>query len=205
MNAPTLTRGVFSINFVRNEFLPVRTRRIILYAALGYLAVNILWAVGLSGKAVSASVKTLSLERQLGKIALSAPSQRTAKPEMESLHEQALQDLHQVNSLADFMKRRFLAAGKLDALGQTLPARTWITEISGSREARTLTLQAMYFVDSGKPYELPTKAWIAALKADPRFGRGLKQLELGNSFQKTQGTAELFSFELLAEWAKGGD
>ena len=195
------SEGVFSINFIRSEFLSVRTRRLIIYAAVGYLAFNILWAAGLAGKSAYTYMKVLGLEKQLGKFSSSAPSQRMATSEMETLYERAVQDVGQVNSLANFLKRRFPAAGKLDALGRTLPARIWITEISGSRDSRALTVHATYLVDSGKPYELPTKAWIEALKADPNFGRGLKRLELGNSFQKTQGSAELFSFELLAEWA----
>lgn len=191
---------IFSINFIRNEFLSVRTRRLIVYAAFAYLAFNMIWAAGLLGQTLISSVKALFLEKELGKISSSTTLQKTDRLEMETLYERAVQDLTQVKGLTHLMKRRFFASRKLDALSSTLPARTWITEISGGREERMLMIRAVYLIDPQKPYELPTKAWIQALKADPHFSSDLKHLELGNSSQKTQGSADLFSFELTAEW-----
>jgi Tfp pilus assembly protein PilN len=103
-------------------------------------------------------------------------------------------------------QQRFPVGGKLAALSRTLPARTWITGLSGSREGRKLTVSAAYLVDADKPYELPTKSWIEALKADPRFSGGLKRLDLGSTSRKTQGTSELLAFDLIAEWSgQGGE
>lgn len=192
--------AVFSINFIRNEFLSLRTRRILVYAALGYLALNIFWAVGLIGQAFYLNAKAANIGRQIGNVAPSAVFQKETTSEMETLYDRAIQDLGRVKTVNNFMKRRFLNTAKWDAVTQTLPARTWISEISGDRETRTLNIHAMYLVDPAQPYELPTKNWMQVLRADPRFSRGLKRLELGSSFQKTQGAAELFSFEWIAEW-----
>ena len=202
---PGFSNGIFSINFIRNEFLPPRARRCLLYGALAYLALNLAWGGSLLADGFATRIKISSVENQLRRGQTSGLTPSAPKSEMSTLYEHAIQDLGQMNSLTNLMKRRFLGAGKLDALSKTVPARTWITEISANRDARTLTLHAMYLLDPAKPYELPTKGWVQALKADPNFSGGLKRLELGNSFQKSQGSAELFSFELNAEWAPAGE
>ena len=192
--------AVFSINFIRNEFLPLRTRRILVYVALGYLALHIFWTAGLVGQAFYLNAKAANIERQIGNVAPPAVFQKETISGMETLYERAVQDLGRVKTVDHLMKRRFLNTAKWDAVTRTLPARTWISEISGDRGTRTLNIHAMYLVDPAKPYELPTKNWMQALRADPRFSRGLKRFELGSSSQKTQGAAELFSFEWIAEW-----
>ncbi len=202
---PEFSDGIFSINFIRNEFLPARMRRYLLYGALAYLALNLAWGGSLLVNGFAARIKISSVEKQLAKVSSSVPLPKSAKPEIEIFYERAIQDLGQMNSLTNLMKRRFPGAGKLDALSKTVPERTWITEISANRDTRALTIHAMYLLDPAKPYELPTKGWVQALKSDPHFSRGLKRLELGNSFQKSQGSAELFSFELNAEWAPAGE
>ena len=202
---PGFSDGVFSINFIRNEFLPVCTRRAIVYGASAYLALNLVWGVSLLADAFATRMKISSVENQLRRGQTPGLTPSESNSEMSALYEHAIQDLGQMNSVTSLMRRRFPGAGKLDALSQTLPARTWITEISANRDARMLTFHAMYLLDPAKPYELPTKGWVQALKADPNFSRGLKRLELGNSFQKSQGSAELFSFELNAEWAPAGE
>ena len=191
---------VFSINFLRSESIPLRTRRIVIYAALGYLAVNVLLAIGFAGVAVYSSLRNWSLEAQSGKVVSLAASEGNMKQEMQVLYERALQDLNRLNSASALTRRRFLFSGKLEALTRTLPSRTWITGISGERGSRTLVIQATYVADPAKPYELPTKVWMQTLKTDPGFSGGLKRLDLGTTSQKKLGGAELFLFELIAEW-----
>ena len=63
-----------------------------------------------------------------------------------------------------------------------------------------MTVHAVYLIDPNRPYELPAKEWIEALRTDPRFREGLTRLELGSSSRTAQGRAELFAFELVAQW-----
>ena len=194
---------IFSINFRRNEFISVRSRRIIMYAALGYLALNLLLAIGFAGLAVSSWAETVFIQKKFG-AAASGSSERILKQDMEALYEQATQELKRVGAASAVARRRFPVSEKLAALTRTLPNRTWVTGILGSRNEQTLTIRAVYLVNPEKPYELPTKKWMEALKADSAFRQGLKRLELGNSSQKAKGEAELFSFELVAEWEPAG-
>ena len=180
---------VFSINFIREEQIPIHVRRIGIYAALAYLFLNALWLAGSLGYLCYSAGSSALAGKQAG-----------IQGQMESLYEQATQNLNQINSLALLGREKFLVADKLRALARTLPTRTWIASVSSDRGERRLMIQALYLIDSGKPYELPTKAWMKALRSDPLFNPGLKSLELVNSFQKTQGSAELFSLTFLAEW-----
>ena len=194
---------VFSINFIRASRVPISLRRMAAYGTLGYLLLNF----SLSGVFVATSVfSSLEADRLSRKGLVSAVSWNsgeTATQETEALYEQALTTLNQLNLSVKQAGRRFPWAEKLEGLLRTLPGRTWILSLSGAREERVLSLEALYLIDSEKPYELPTKTWIQALKSDPDFGQGLKRIELVNSFRKTQGSAELFSFVLLMEWEAG--
>ena len=91
-------------------------------------------------------------------------------------------------------------AAKLSGLTRTLPPRTWLTNLSGDRSGRTMTIQAAYLINPDAPYDLPTKAWLAALRDDPGFREGLTRLEMGQSSRKRVGDAELFHFDLEAAW-----
>ena len=115
---------------------------------------------------------------------------------------QAAQDLSQLNVATTMQMQKFPVGGKLAALVKTLPARTWMTALSGDREGRKMRVEATYLINPESPYEFPTKKWIEALKADPSFRYRLKRVDLGNSSQKVQGKVELFSFDLTAEWER---
>ena len=119
---------------------------------------------------------------------------------METLRERAAENVAKLNAIIAQEQQRFPIGEKLAALTRTLPARTWLTRLSGDRDGRTLTIQAVYLIHSDAPYDLPTKAWLAALKEDAHFREGLTRLEVGQSSRKRVGDAELFSFELVAAW-----
>jgi len=123
-----------------------------------------------------------------------------ASQDLGLLYQRASQELDQMQAIVASQKARFLAGGRLSALTETLPARTWIAGISGDRKDSSIILQAEYLIDPDHPYELPAKEWMATLKKDPRFGNRLKKLEMASSSRRTQGNAELLSFELVAEW-----
>ena len=112
----------------------------------------------------------------------------------------AKEDLARLTAMIAQQQPRFPVAGKVAALTKTLPPRTWITKISGKNDSRTLAIQAAYLVNPDAPYELPTKAWMQALRADAYFSSGLNRLELKSSARKKQGLAELALLELVAEW-----
>ena len=197
---PVAEREVFSINFIRHQTVPRAVRRALVYVALGYLVVNVAVMVGLLGAAGRSRVEWRTLQATLtGQLASSAEVS-ALKQEMATLRERAHGDLAQLNTAIVLQQQRFPVGAKLSSLSKTVPARTWIAGLSASRDTRTLTVQASYLIDSKRPYDLPTKEWIAALKADPDFRQGLRRLDLGSSSRKIQGSAELFVFELIAEW-----
>jgi hypothetical protein len=102
--------------------------------------------------------------------------------------------------LIDLQAERFPAAAKLAGITRTLPARTWMTEIQVSRDERRLLIHAAFLMDPKRPYELPVSAWIEALKKDPQFGAGLKQIEMTEGSNATRVKAELYLFKIRAEW-----
>jgi Tfp pilus assembly protein PilN len=199
--SPIGYRGaVFSINFVRHETVPLRIRRTVISVALGSCLVNASIMVGLIGMALHARQQWQQVQAKVQRQMPSAVEISATTQEMETLHERAIQDLTDLNAAISLHSQRFPIGGKLAALTKTLPARTWITGLSGNRENRTVTIQAIYLIDLENPYDLPTKEWIEALKADPHFRQGLTRLDLGTSSRTTEGRAKLFSFELVAEW-----
>ncbi len=193
---------VFSINFLRHETLPHVIRRAIAYGAIGYLAVNLILFLSLFEIGSSIRSDRKKLETQLQESSPSAAVPSAVKQEMETMYQQAAKDVSQLTAAIEREKDRFPVGGKLAALVKALPARTWITDLSGDRADRKMVIKACYLINPQAPYELPTKKWTEALRADALFGNGLKRLDLGNSSQKMQGKAEIFSFELLAEWEK---
>ena len=200
LHVPFSGSEVFSINFIRHTTVPRAVRRALVYVALGYLVVNVAVMIGLLGAAGRSRAEWRALQATLKGQAASSAEVSAMKQEMATLHDRADGDLAQLNAFLALQQQRFPVGAKLSSLSKTVPARTWITGLSASREARTLTVQASYLIDAKKPYDLPTKEWIAELKADPDFRQGLKRLDLGSSSRKIQGNAELFVFELIAEW-----
>jgi len=198
-------REPFAINFVRHQTVSLRMRRVLVYAVLGYLVANMCVLVGFIGTSRSTYTQVERIRTAVHTTTPSAIAVKTTTDQMRVLQGQAKEDLARLTAIAAQQQQRFSVAGKLAALTKTVPARTWITGISGTRENRTILVQAVYLVDPHAPYELPTKRWMEALRADPSFGRGLKRLELKSSSKKMQGTAELVVFQLAAEWQPAAD
>ena len=189
----------FGINFARGRTLPASVRRALAWLALAYVLANLVIGCALLGLTVLSFTEAQRV-RQLAGASLNPAAQRVAQQEMADLQAQAGLQATQLNAIIERLARRLPAAGKLAVLASTLPARTWITGLDAKREGHTLTIKATYLIDPEHPYELPTTAWVGALKSDARFGQGLKRLELQNSSRKTVGRAELFEFTLAAEW-----
>ena len=199
--APSLDRGeVFSINFLRNETVPMALRRTLVSVALGYLVVNALVMLWLFTSASQTRAQWGQLRTALQGHAPSPESVNTLRQKTGTLGDRAKEDLDKLSAVVTMKQQQFPVGGKLAALTRTIPARTWITGLSGEREKRSLTIHAAYLINPDHLYDLPTKGWIEALRADPSFRQGLKRLDLGESSRKMQGNAEIFSFDLLAEW-----
>ena len=193
---------VFSINFLRHETAPRHVRRAIAYGAIGYLMVNLIFFIFLFEIGSSLRSDRKKLQTQLRESSPSSSVPSAVKQEMETMYQQAVTDLSQLTTAIGREKDRFPVSGKLAALVKTLPARTWITALSGDRINRKITIEACYLINPETPYELPTKKWTDALRADPSFGNELKRLDLAESSQRMQEKAELFTFQLVAEWEK---
>ena len=191
---------VFSINFIRGETVSLRVRRLLTSLALGYLIANLLLLAGLLGTALHARTQRQRLAQVLSSPTPSTRVVHAGEDDMERLSRRAQADLAELGAIVAQRKLGFPVGGKLAALTKTLPARTWLTGISGTRAERRITVQATYLIDPERPYELPIKAWMGALRDDLAFRDGLTRLELSASSRKTQGRAELALFELVAEW-----
>ena len=120
----------------------------------------------------------------------------------EVIYQQAVHDLAKINSILDVRQEQLPLAGKLAALARTLPDRTWITEIHFDRSSRSLSVQAMSWMQADTLTEAPSKEWLQALKADPDFGKGLQKLDLVKTLQRRKEKIELYTFEFVAEWGK---
>ena len=192
--------SVFSINFVRSQTLSLRVRRLLTSLALGYIVANLFALTGLLGTALYAHTQRQRFAQSIpGGTTPSIRAVGAGQDDME-IHRRAQADLAELGAIVAQQKLRLPVGGKLAALTKTLPARTWLTGISGTRAERRITVQATYLIDPERPYELPIKAWMGALRDDPAFRDGLTRLELSASSRKTQGRAELALFELVAEW-----
>jgi hypothetical protein len=192
--------AIFSVNFIRHRVIPRRVRTTFMYAVLAYLLVNAVVLLYFVGSALSTNLHWRRLQTSLQGQASSASTMTGLRQEMGVLHDRATEDLAKLRGIAELKRQRFPLAGRLAVLTTTLPARTWITGVSASRDARLMTIEASYLVDSEAPYELPMKSWLEALRTDAYFRHGLKRLELSKSTRKTQGRSELFTAELVAEW-----
>ena len=194
------TAAIFSINFVRHQQLPRYVQRSLTWAVCCVLLLHVVVAAGLGGLVYRTHAQGRRLQTQLQGALASADAASTLKQEMLTLRDRAHEDAAQLNAMIALQQTRFPVGARLAGLTKTLPPRTWITGLAADRDKRTLTIHASYLIDAERPFELPTKAWMAALQADPQFSRGLKRLELGESSRKLQGAAELFCFGLVAEW-----
>jgi Tfp pilus assembly protein PilN len=191
---------VFSINFLRHQTVPVDVQRMLVVLAIGYLVANAALALVLLATAGYTSAQAMRVQARVS-VHTAPPHAKASGANLPTLYEEGRKDLAQLQTMVGWQRQRFPLTGKLAALAKTLPARTWVTGLSGSRDDRTLTIRAAYVVDPDAPYELPAKAWMEALKADPLFGAGLKRLDLVSSFRKTQGTATVVLFDMEAQWA----
>ena len=204
MNSSVMSRGeIFSINFIRRDFIPLSIRRIAISLVGGYLGINLLVMIGLLGAALWSYSSQAFLQAKFQDRIQDSIWLSKVKQDMEIMQEQATHDTHQMNAIMTLKKQRFPFTGKLAALAETLPARTWIRLLSADQEEKSLKIEAVYLVDPEQPYTLPVKEWVEALKNQPRFAQGLKRLDLVTSSRQTQGKSDLFSFELLAEWEIG--
>ena len=192
--AAVSTSPIFEINFLRHPSPSAAIQQALIALGVIYMLANVAVTGWLLLTGVSATWQTV-------RSASRAAAQRNgASQDLGVMYQRASQELAQLQGIVASQKARFLAGGRLSALTETLPARTWISGISGDRADHSLILRAEYLIDPEHPYELPAKEWMAALKQDPRFGHRLKQLEMTSSSRKTQGNSELLSFELVAEW-----
>ena len=192
----------FAINFVRRENLPAWVRLVSAYGVIGYLAVGVLLSVVLVGGTVICLFQSHHLRTELRGRLPNPAALAVLKQEMQDLDDQAVLDLAQLNTVSRLQKQRFLVGGKLAALAKTLPARTWVMQMSGRRAERSVDVQAAYLVDSGTPYRIPAKKWVQALQADPVFKKGLRDVSVGASSRKTQGESELYLFNLSMDWQR---
>ena len=194
--------AVFTINFLRHEIIPLSVRRTLIFVALAYLAAHVLFLGYLGSVAASSRAEWKKVQAGIQGEVPSAVALADLKTEMATMQENAAKELGELNRIIVRKREEFPFGGKLAALARTLPARTWITALSGDRENRRITIQATYLVNPENPYDHPTKKWIDALKADPSFGSRLKRCDLGASSQKMQGKVEIYSFELVSEWER---
>jgi hypothetical protein len=185
--------AVFRVNFVRGQTTPRQLRAGLLLASAVWIGLNTVALIGLTGSGMQAIQERFSLG--------AATTSREAVREMAVLYSEGQQRVADLNAHLALRRQELPLGGKLAALTRTLPARVWVTELAAGRKDRTLRLRAAYLLDDDRPSELPAGPWIAALKADPAFAAGLTRLDLGASSRQTQGRAELFTFELLAEWS----
>lgn len=184
---------VFEINFLRHPAPSAAIQQGLFVLGAIYLLANVVVTGWLLFTGVSAAWNTVRSESR-------ASSRSAAAQDLGVLYQRANQELVQLQGIVDSQRARFLAGGRLAALTETLPARTWISGISGDRAEHSIILRAEYLIDPDHPYEVPARDWMETLRADPRFGNGLKKLDMASSSRRTQGNAELLSFELVAEW-----
>ncbi len=199
--SPVQAPEVFSINLVRRQAALLPMRKIGLYVVIGYLALQLLWAVTLAATGLHDFGKHLGLKHQLEGRETDAAAASLLESEVDMIHINVLSHIAQYHQILALEKSRFPMAGKWAALAETLPARTWIKQLAGNRERRLLQIRAVYFVDPEKPFEPPVKIWMEALKGDPRFGTNLKRLDLETSERsELSSNVSLYTFDLTAEW-----
>ena len=193
---------VFSINFLRRESLPLPFRRLRAYLALVYLGLSAMTLVFLLFVTLNLQLKYKKMQVSFQKEFPSEMALVELEPRMKLLRQEVSNLWNRFSLLTALQKEHFPVSDKLVGLVRTLPSRAWLTKIQGSRERRTITIEARYLIDPRHPYQIPTKQWLEALKKDPDFGRGLKSLELKKTSKVTQEKVELYALEFFAEWLK---
>ena len=197
-HAAVVAGNVFSINFMRHEVPSIGLRRAGMFATLGIMAVNVFMLLVPLGVAMQ-----LQQQEHQARVGLHASGQRTATAiaeELRPLQTRAGENLRAMHGMIHAQQDRFPISGKLAALASTVPARTWIAKLEGSRNDRMLKIEALYAIDPAAPTDLPIKDWMNALKADARFGTQLRKFEMTSSARAAQGRAEVMRFVLTAEW-----
>ena len=193
---------VFSINFLRHETFSQKIKRGLAYFSVGFLALNlIVLIVFLSWTFQTYYQAHLRLER-LTSGTSSEATFGSLQSRTEAIYQQAVHDLTRINSILEIRREGLSLADKLAALARTLPERTWITEINFDRSSRSLSVQAMSWMQTDTLTESPLKEWLQALKADPDFGKGLQKIGLVKTLQRRKEKIELYTFEFVAEWGK---
>lgn len=195
---------VYAINFARTQSIPLALKRGLAKTALGYLGLNVLIALVLLILAVFSYMGHWQTERALRANLAAGMTIPKIESAMAELYLRASQNLTQLGTFIAPEKGQFRSADKISALARTLPSQTWIKTITENSAERSMTVHALYLVNPDKPYELPTKAWAEALKADPDFGKDLKRIELRESSQTHRGSTELYTFQFLAKWKASG-
>lgn len=202
MNARLTHREGFAINFIRRENRPAGVRLASAYAVIGYLTASTLLAIWLIVASTGFLVQSNRLQANLHGRLPNPAALDLFKQEMKDLDHQMVSKLAQFNTISNLKKQRFLVGGKLAALEKTLPAKTWVMQISGQRSGRSIDLQAAYLLDSGTSYTVPANKWVQALRSEPLFNQGLKAVESSSSSRKRQGDSELLLFNLSADWER---
>ena len=195
---------VFSINFIRREFVPLSIRRAVIYGAFVFLLINAAILLGMIVFAVQSHSELHAIQKILAREIPTKAAMADLRQDLSILETRAGTHTQQLDAVASFQKDRLWAGEKLDAIAETLPARTWVTQIAGAEAQKTFTIQAIYLIDPKKPYELPIKGWMEKLKGNPQFREGLSRFELTNSSRKLQGNAEVCDFQMIAEWNPKG-
>lgn len=197
-----LSHEIFSINFVRRGFVPFSVRRFFVYLGFAYFGIQMLALITLIVTAAYANIRENQLRHAIQRELSPNIRMEEMKSEMDFLRQVAADRVVQLNKTNQMQNDHFFFASEFAAIAKTLPPRTWVTQLAGNRGNRSITLQASYLVDPQKPYQLPNKPWLDALKADPDFGRGLKSLVMTRTSQSNAGKAEICTFEFLAEWGE---
>lgn len=192
--------GVFSINLIRSQSFFLRNRRLLSYATVGYFIAQgliflglVLWGLGLWGQAVY-------LDKSFHRIFPASDSIKDYKAHLNQLSQRAQASLDEVKAAVAIEKDKFRVAGKLAGIVRTIPIRTWITSIRVTAATRSMVIAAGFLVDMEDPDERPFKDWIEALKKDPGFSPGLKQIEQVSSSETRKGEADVSLFEIRAGW-----
>ena len=188
--------AVFSINFLRQDRVSPVFARLLGFCAFGYLAISILTAVFLAATAARTYKETRLLEQSFASI----PAFKDLRGEWPLFQKQITDRIAELDVAIAVQKNHFHVSEKLAVFGKTLPEKVWVSSVKTDRSKKSIAVQALYIGREDEPYKVPSKEWMAALKADPVFGRHLKRLEMVESPQRVERKAELYSFGLLAEW-----
>ena len=121
---PLVSSEIFSINFIRGEFVPPQVRRWLLAVGRGWLVINALVLAGLMLMMVLMHQQSRQLQAAVRQQITSAKTVDTASQEIETLGEHAAEHVAQLNAVLALERQRFPSGNKLAAIARTLPART---------------------------------------------------------------------------------